>query len=219
MTFLPCHCSRQVEYLQEISCCFKQWDATITWTIYASVAFSKVINACFDQSLGSLSWNSSTKIPELMTSWCYISHTGRRNALFDHGGFPLQIAINWSHNSRRTPVTWYTVNWRPFTMVWRYSHPTACCFLLVLLPVLWTIFNCASWVIFLVAALAPSQWTNWGLCSCCVLLSAVFDEAPANRLDSDSLRPGWGGCVSMICWCGIGEEDDNEKKWEVLRII
>ena len=23
----------------------------------------------------------------------------------------------------------------------------------------------------------------------------------------------------MICWCGIGEEDDNEKKWEVLRII
>jgi hypothetical protein len=23
----------------------------------------------------------------------------------------------------------------------------------------------------------------------------------------------------MICCCGIEEEDDNEKKWEVLRII
>jgi len=47
----------------------------------------------------------------------------------------------------------------------------------------------------------------------------VFDKAPANRLDMDPLRPGWGGYVSMICWCGIGVEDDNEKKLEVLRII
>ena len=23
----------------------------------------------------------------------------------------------------------------------------------------------------------------------------------------------------MSCWCGIGEEDDNEKKWEVLRMV
>jgi len=25
--------------------------------------------------------------------------------------------------------------------------------------------------------------------------------------------------VSVICWCGIEEEDDNEKKWEVLRTV
>jgi len=52
-----------------------------------------------------------------------------------------------------------------------------------------------------------------------VPISVVFDEAPANRLDLDPFGPGGGGCVSMICWCGIEDEDDNEKKWEVLRII
>jgi len=50
-------------------------------------------------------------------------------------------------------------------------------------------------------------------------MSDAFDVAAANRLDIDLLSPGWGGWVSMICWCGIGEEDDNKKKWEVLRAI
>ena len=50
-------------------------------------------------------------------------------------------------------------------------------------------------------------------------MTDVFDEEPANSLDLDAVSPGWGGCVSMICWCGIGEEDDNEKDWEVLRTI
>jgi len=48
---------------------------------------------------------------------------------------------------------------------------------------------------------------------------AGFDVAPANRPNLDPLLPGWGGGVSMICWVGIGEEDDNEKKWEALRTI
>jgi hypothetical protein len=48
---------------------------------------------------------------------------------------------------------------------------------------------------------------------------AVFHVSPANRVDFDQLAAGWGGCVSMICWCGIGEKDDNKKKWEVLRTI
>ena len=69
------------------------------------------------------------------------------------------------------------------------------------------------------AAFAPSGWTNWCLRSCCVAMSDVFDVAPTNQLDVDPLSPGWGGCVSVICWCGIGEEDDNETKWEVLRTI
>jgi len=50
-------------------------------------------------------------------------------------------------------------------------------------------------------------------------MSDVLNVSPANQLDFDPLAAGWGGCVSMICWCGIGEEDDNEKKWEVLRTI
>jgi hypothetical protein len=52
-----------------------------------------------------------------------------------------------------------------------------------------------------------------------VPISDVFDEAPANRPDLELLGPGGGGCISMSCWCGIGEEDDNEKMWEALRII
>jgi len=52
-----------------------------------------------------------------------------------------------------------------------------------------------------------------------VLLSDIFDEAPAYLLHSNPLGPGSGGCASMMSWCGIGEEDDNEKKWEVLRYI
>ena len=47
----------------------------------------------------------------------------------------------------------------------------------------------------------------------------VFKVSPANRLDFDPLTAGWGDYVSMMCWCGIGEEDDNEKKWEVVRTI
>jgi len=73
--------------------------------------------------------------------------------------------------------------------------------------------------IYSVAALIASRWTDWCLRSCSFPMSVVFDEAPANWQGMDLLSPGWGGCVSVIGWCGIGEEDDNEKKWEVLRII
>ena len=69
------------------------------------------------------------------------------------------------------------------------------------------------------AALAASQRTNWCLRSCCLPKTGVYKEAPTNQLDLDLLGPGRGGFVSVIHWCGIGEEDDNEKKWEVLRII
>ena len=148
-----------------------------------------------------------------------MSQTVRTNALVDHGGFLLWAEVNLSRSSRRTLAVWYMVNWPPLTTVRIYLHPTGCFFLIVLVPVLRTICKCASWVIFLVAALAASRWTNWCLRSCCVPRSNVCDKAPANRLDLYPLAPGWGGCVSMICWCAIGEEDDNEKKWEVLRIM
>jgi hypothetical protein len=71
----------------------------------------------------------------------------------------------------------------------------------------------------LVAASVASRWTTWCLRSCCVPISDIFDEASANWPDLDPLGPSRGGCVSIICWCGIGEEDDNEKRREALRII
>jgi len=54
---------------------------------------------------------------------------------------------------------------------------------------------------------------------CCVARITVFDVAPANQLQFDPLSPGGGGLVSKTCWCGIGEEDHNERKWEALRPI
>jgi len=48
---------------------------------------------------------------------------------------------------------------------------------------------------------------------------SVFVVAHANRPVFYPLSPGGGGCVSMMCWGGIGEEDDNERKWEALRTI
>jgi len=48
---------------------------------------------------------------------------------------------------------------------------------------------------------------------------SVFDVVPANRPVFDQLSPGGCGFVSKMCWCGIGEEDDNERKWEALRTI
>jgi len=52
-----------------------------------------------------------------------------------------------------------------------------------------------------------------------VLRISVFDVAPPNWPVFDPLLPDGGRCVSMMCWCGIGEEDDNERRWEALRTI
>jgi len=178
-----------------------------------------VITACSIHSRGWLFGNSFARIPELTTSGHSTSRTVQTCALVNHGGFQLQAAINWSCNFLRTPAICYTVDWQPFTSLWIYSHPTACRFWFLPRPVLRTIFKCAFWVISLEATLAASLWTNWCLRSGCVPMSDVFDVAPSNRLESDSLSPCWGGCVSMICWCGRGEEDDNGKRWEFLRTI
>jgi len=161
-----------------------------------------VINACFVHSRECLSGNSSAKIPELTTSWCSISRAVRTNAFVDHGGFPLRAAINSLCSSLRTPPVRYTVNWPPIASIWIHSHPTACCFVFFLLPVLWTIYKCASWVICLVAALAVLRWTNLCLRSCCVPRISVLDVAPTNLPVFDPLSPGGGVCVSVMCWCG-----------------
>jgi len=68
-----------------------------------------------------------------------------------------------------------------------------------------------------VGTLAASLLTNVCQHSCCVPRISVFDVAPANLVIFGLHSPGGGGCVSIICWCGIGEEDDNERKWEAVR--
>jgi hypothetical protein len=61
--------------------------------------------------------------------------------------------------------------------------------------------------------------TNLCLHSGCVPRMSIFVVASANMPLIDLHSPGRGGGVSMMCWCGIREEDDNERKWEVLRTI
>jgi len=177
------------------------------------------MKACFIHLWGGLSGNSSAKIPELTTSWCSISLSVRKKAFLDHGGFPLRAAMNWLRRTLWTPAVRYTVYWPLSASIWIYSDPTACCFLFLLLPILRTIFKCASWVICLVAVLAASWWTNLCLRSFCVPIISVFDVAPANWPVFDPLSPGGGGWVSIMSWCRIEEEDDNERKWEALRTI
>jgi len=178
-----------------------------------------VIKACLVQSWCRLSGNWSVKIPDLTTSWCSISQTVQTNAFVYNGGFPLCAAINLLCSSLQSHAVRYTVNWLLFTSIWIYSHPTGCCFWFVHLPVLWTIFKCASWVICLVAALAASQWANLCLHSSCVRRIAVLDVTPVDLVVFDPLSPGRGSSVSMMCWLWIGEEVDNERKWEALWTI
>jgi len=159
------------------------------------------------------------KYPRGEKSWFSISWTVQIHALVDDKGLPLWAAIHLLSSSLRTPAVCYTVHCQLFTMIRIYSQPTAYCIIFFLLSVLLTIVKCVSLVILFVAAWAALWWTDWCLSSCCVQMGDVFDKAPSNRLDLDPLSPDWGGCVSMICGCGIGEEDDNKKKWEVLRNI
>ena len=141
------------------------------------------------------------------------------NALVDLEGFPLQAAIYWSCSSPCISVVHYEVSWWLFNAIWRILHAVACCFLFLLLLVLWTNFTSSSWVISSLAALAASRWTNWCRCCCYVPVSDAFDEVPIDQLNSDQLSLCWGICAAMICQCGMGEEDDSEKKWVVLKDI
>jgi hypothetical protein len=141
------------------------------------------------------------------------------NGLVDHGGFQMLAEMNWSWCSLRIPAVYCMVSWPSFTVIWIYAHRIECWSLLLLFPVLWTIFKCASSVIFVVDALAALQWTRWCLHPCCVPESEVLGVTPTDSPGSVPFSPGWGVCVAMIHWCWIREEDDNEKKWEVLRNI
>jgi len=158
-------------------------------------------------------------MPEQRPSWRLISPTVWINVLVDHSGFPLLAEINCSHSSLHTPALHYIVRWRPAATIRIYSHSISCCFLCLLLLVLRMICNWESQVIFAEAALAVLRWTTWCMRCCLVSAGGTLDRVPGDWLDSDLLPDGWGCCGAMICCCGKGEEDDNEKKWEVLRNI
>ena len=154
-------------------------------------------------SRGRFSPNRSAKIPELKTSWCLISRAMRTDALVDHGGFLLQAAIHWSRSSLRTPAVCYTVSWPSFTSIWIDSHPIACCFFFLLLVVLCGIFKCASWVVYLVATIAASRWTNQCLRCCCVSRGGASLKEPVVWLDSASISTGWSISGAMTCCYGM----------------
>jgi len=191
----------------------------ITSIIYASIASSMVMKARFVHSLRYLSRKSSAIIPELTTSSCSILQIVWTNALVIKGGFPQWAARNLSLCPLHIPTVHYTVSWRPFTVIWWFPHPFPCWSLHLLLPDWQTIVKCVSWVIFSVAALAASQWMNCCPGCSCVSASEALDDEPVDLLDSNPLPPGWGVCVAMSGRCGIGEEDDHKKKWDVLKNI
>jgi hypothetical protein len=116
----------------------------------------------------------------------------------------LQAVINWSRSILPTPAVHFIVCWLPSTSKGRYSHPIACCFLILLRPVSCTFFHCTSWAIFLVAAIAGLWWTNWCLDCCCVAARGASIEAPVVQLDLESVTPGWGVCRAMTCSYGNG---------------
>jgi len=160
---------------------------------------------------GCLSRKSSAYIAVLIFADCAERWVGGRRA------FPITAAIYWSHVSPCIPAVCYVVGRQPSAWIWIYSHSIACCLLFLLLLELRNIFNSVAWVKLLVAALAVSWWTYWCLHYCCVPAGATLDETSVGQLYMDPLSLRWRLSVARICWCGKGEEDDNERKCEVLR--
>ena len=102
---------------KETGCCIYIVDSAITSTIYASVASCNVFKVLLVRSRGFVSLNLFAKFPELTVSWGLISQTVQTNALVDHRGFRLQVAIHWSRSSPCTPAVCYIINWGPYTSI------------------------------------------------------------------------------------------------------
>jgi len=190
---------------KDISCCIYIIDSAISSPIYASVAFSNVVKACLVSSWGFLSKNASANIPELITSWRSISRPVLTNAWVDHGGFPFWAARNCSRSSLGTPAECYIISWQSSTSIRLYSHRIMYCFLFLLLPVLRTMFDSASRVIFSVATCAESWWARWWLQCSWVSAGDVLGEAHVIVLDSVPCWSCRGVCGAMIWGCGIEE--------------
>jgi len=102
------------------------------------------------------------------------------------------------------------------------SNPIAYCFAFLCGPVLRTIFECASWVIFSVAAIAVVRWPNWCLHYSYLSAGGALDEAPVIRLHSNPIARGWGACGAMTCSCGMLRKiitKRNGKSWGIYRYL
>ena len=98
----------------------------------------------------------------------------RSNALVDPGGLQLPAGMNCSLSSFRTPAGRFIVSWPSSTLILIDSHLIACCFWCLLLSVLRTIFKSTSGLIFLVATIAASRWTNWLFGCCCRMVRKMI---------------------------------------------
>jgi len=121
----------------------------------------------------------------------------------------IRRAIDWSRSTLCAPAIQHVFSWWPSTSIWIHSHPVACCFWFLLLLVLGTTFQCATWVILAAATLAVSRSTYWCPHCCCVSLDYAIDKASVVRLDLDLLTTCRDICGAMI-WCfGKGSDDDK----------
>ena len=69
------------------------------------------------------------------------------------------------------------------------------------------------------AILTASQLTGWSQLCYSVSVGGTFVEQPVARPDLEQLAPCRGVCGAMICCFGKGEDNDNEKKWEVIKNV
>jgi len=82
--------------------------------------------------------------------------------------------------------------------------PSDCVLLLILAASGFTYYyNCVSWVIFSVATIAASRWTNWCLCCCCVSLCGALFEGCVVWLVSAPIAPAWSISGAMPCRYGL----------------
>jgi hypothetical protein len=136
---LPCHSSRHVENLPEMSCCLQKWDSAITSTRCVSIPCPEECKAWLVHSWGCITWNSSAKIPPLRTSPCSILWIMWTHTLVIHGGIPSQVDWQWSHSALQTLAWYHIFSGFRSTLSWIYLHFVACCMWHILVQILQTI--------------------------------------------------------------------------------
>jgi len=110
--------------------------------MYGSVASPNVFKACFVHCWGCLAWNLSAQIPDLAPSQSSIAQIVWTDGWVVHGGCLLRAAIIRTCCPLCIPAVHQRVSWWPFTLVWSYSHPIACCVIFLVFPVIRTFCQC-----------------------------------------------------------------------------
>jgi len=154
------------------------WNSANTSTISNTIVSSKVFIACLVHYRECLSRNLSAKVPELATSWYWMSRTVRTNTLVDHGSFLLTAGFQLSCSCLRSQPVPYSVSWSQCTLKSIDSHAIACSVIFVLHQIVVPILACEHLVTFVLAVLVVWWWTNWCLRCCCVSPHGGLDQSP-----------------------------------------